>query len=61
MKLKTWMKERGIKPKMLAKMFDKPVSVQSVRNWMSGTCIPTRHFAEISKITGNLVTANDFL
>ena len=33
----------------------------SVYRWEKGQRVPTRHFARIAEVTGNRVTANDFV
>lgn len=61
MKLKEYLKESNLKISQFAKLFKKPVSPQTVRNWIKGTCLPIRHYKEIKKLTGDKVTLSDFI
>ena len=58
MKLQTYLNKKKLTHEQFASMVG--VSVQSVRNWISGLKKPARHFQDILEATGGKVTANDF-
>lgn len=58
MELQTYLHKKKLTHEQFADMVG--VSVQSVRNWISGIKKPTRHLPKIIETTNGKVTANDF-
>ena len=58
--LKTWMEERGLTPKELARTLG--VSRQAVQLWIQGNSFPsTRRLAQLEELSEGRITARSFI